>query len=290
MVAASAGNHAQAVALAARREAGAGPSSSCRPRRRWRRWRRSSSTAARSAPSRVPTTRPSPRRAALAEPEGSPVVHPFDHPRVVAGQGTGGLEIARQAPALGLVVVPLGGGGLARGVGARPLGRLPGRAVVGVQAEACAPYVDALAAESPDRRPRAEHDLRRHRGQAARPTSRSRSCERHVDGIVSVLRRRGRAGDGPAPGALEAGRRRRGRRGPSRRCSPGRSSPPSNGETCVVLSGGNVDASRLAECHPAGGRRRPCGGSCCGRSCPTARARSPPCFASSRSTGATSST
>ena len=60
-----------------------------------------------------------------------------------------GLEIARQAPATRLVVVPLGGGGLAAGVAIAIKSRLPGAKVIGVQAEACAPYVESLAAHRP---------------------------------------------------------------------------------------------------------------------------------------------
>ena len=71
---------------------------------------------------------------------------PFDDPEVVAGAGTVGLEIARQAPATRLIVVPLGGGGLASGVAIAIKARVPGAKVIGVQAEACAPYVESLAA------------------------------------------------------------------------------------------------------------------------------------------------
>ena len=53
--------------------------------------------------------------AAFAASEGKTLVPPFDDPEIVAGQGTLGLEVARQAPATRLVVVPLGGGALAPG-------------------------------------------------------------------------------------------------------------------------------------------------------------------------------
>ena len=76
-------------------------------------------------------------------------MHAFDQAEVVAGQGTVGLEIARQAPDAKLVVVPLGGGGLASGIGLAVSEWLPGARVVGVQAEACAPYIDSLAAHRP---------------------------------------------------------------------------------------------------------------------------------------------
>src|SRR5919106_1684188 len=52
----------------------------------------------------------------FAEEQGMTLVHAFDQPPVVAGQATIGLEIARDAPDTGLIVVPLGGGGLAAGV------------------------------------------------------------------------------------------------------------------------------------------------------------------------------
>ena len=95
VVAASAGNHAQAVAFAAR-DAGARavlvmPAAGARSRRS----PRCASTAARCASSTAATTRPAPRRARLAEEEGLTIVHAFDQPQVVAGQGTVGLEIAR---------------------------------------------------------------------------------------------------------------------------------------------------------------------------------------------------
>ena len=87
--------------------------------------------------------------ARMARDEGLRLLHAFDAPDVVAGQGTVGLEIADQAPATSLVVVPLGGGGLAGGIGLAASALLPGARVVGVQAAACAPYIDSLAARRP---------------------------------------------------------------------------------------------------------------------------------------------
>ncbi len=52
----------------------------------------------------------------LADRTGATFVHPFDDPDVIAGQGTIGLEIAEQVPDAGVVVVPVGGGGLIGGV------------------------------------------------------------------------------------------------------------------------------------------------------------------------------
>jgi threonine dehydratase len=80
-----------------------------------------------------------------AEATGATFVHAFEDPLVIAGQGTIGLEIAEQVPDLGTVVVPVGGGGLASGVALALRGARPDVRIVGVQAAACAP----LAGEAP---------------------------------------------------------------------------------------------------------------------------------------------
>jgi threonine dehydratase len=75
----------------------------------------------------------------LERDRGFTFVHPFDDPAVVAGQGTVGLEVARDAPAPGTVVVPIGGGGLVAGVAAALKGLDSRWRIVGVEPEgACA--------------------------------------------------------------------------------------------------------------------------------------------------------
>ena len=85
----------------------------------------------------------------LAEETGSIFIHPFDHPDVIAGQGTVGLEIADQCPEVRTVAVPVGGGGLAAGVAVAASAVLPGVRLLGVQAEAIAPVPGSLAAGHP---------------------------------------------------------------------------------------------------------------------------------------------
>jgi threonine dehydratase len=81
---------------------------------------------------------------AFAEETGSAFLHAFEDERVIAGQGTLGLELAEQLPEVETVVVPVGGGGLAAGI-ALALGELRPRVrLVGVQAEACAPLAGRL--------------------------------------------------------------------------------------------------------------------------------------------------
>jgi threonine dehydratase len=80
---------------------------------------------------------------------GSVFIHPFDHPDVVAGQGTLGFEIIEQCPQVRTILVPVGGGGLAAGVAVAVQSLDPSVDVVGVQAEAVATYQASLAAGHP---------------------------------------------------------------------------------------------------------------------------------------------
>ncbi len=79
---------------------------------------------------------------ALVEATGRVLVHPFDDPLVVAGQGTVGLEIGQDLPEVDVVVVPVGGGGLVAGVTLA----LQGRRVVAVEPEGSSAFHDGLAA------------------------------------------------------------------------------------------------------------------------------------------------
>jgi threonine dehydratase len=78
------------------------------------------------------------------EETGAAFVHPFDDLDVIAGQGTLGLELLEDVPDLARVLVPVGGGGLASGVGIALAKAHAKVELVGVQARACAPYVKAL--------------------------------------------------------------------------------------------------------------------------------------------------
>jgi threonine dehydratase len=86
-----------------------------------------------------------------AEETGAVFISPFDHVDVVAGQGTCGLEILEQAPEVRTVVVPTGGGGLLAGVAIAVKEQRPDVRVVGVQAEKAAAWPPSLAHGSPVR-------------------------------------------------------------------------------------------------------------------------------------------
>ncbi|MEU6057398.1 threonine ammonia-lyase [Streptomyces sp. NPDC047097] len=80
---------------------------------------------------------------------GAVFIHPFDHLDIIAGQGTVGLEILEQCPEVRTIVVGIGGGGLAAGIGVAVKALRPDVRVIGVQAEAAAAYPPSLAAGRP---------------------------------------------------------------------------------------------------------------------------------------------
>jgi len=91
--------------------------------------------------------------AEFAERTGAVLIHPFDHPDVITGQGTLGLEVYDQVPDIETLIIPIGGGGLIAGVAAAVKGRAEaeGRVVrvIGVQAENAAAYPSSLRAGEP---------------------------------------------------------------------------------------------------------------------------------------------
>lgn len=148
VVAASAGNHAQGVALAARLVGTAAtifmPEGAPLPK--------VTATMAYGAEVRLAglTVDDSLRLAqAYALQIGATFIHPFDHPDIIAGQGTVGLEIIEQLPDVRTIVVGTGGGGLISGVAVAVKGLLPHVRVVAAQAEGAASWPASLAAGMP---------------------------------------------------------------------------------------------------------------------------------------------
>jgi threonine dehydratase len=85
----------------------------------------------------------------IAAERGLTMVPPFDHPMIIAGQGTVGLEILGQCPNVGTVVVEVGGGGLSSGVAAAIKRRAPHVRVIGVEPEGAAKMSRSLEAGAP---------------------------------------------------------------------------------------------------------------------------------------------
>ena len=149
VVAASAGNHAQGVALAAALLGASAtvfmPRGATIPKEQ--------ATRAYGATVRYEGTNVDEALVAAlayADETGAVFIHPFDHPDIIAGQGTVGLELVEQVPDLASVVVPCGGGGLLAGVATAVKALRPDVRVVGVQAEGAACYPPSLAAGQPE--------------------------------------------------------------------------------------------------------------------------------------------
>ncbi len=85
----------------------------------------------------------------LTERDGLTYIHGFDAPEIIAGQGTVGLELLEQCPTLDAVIVPVGGGGLLAGVATAIKGRRPGVRVIGVEPAHDAGFTAAMNAGGP---------------------------------------------------------------------------------------------------------------------------------------------
>jgi len=89
------------------------------------------------------------RAEAIAREEGLTMIPPFDHPDVIAGQGTIGLEILEQGPDVATILVPVSGGGLIAGISVAVAALAPAVEVLGVEPEGAAKLTAALAAGAP---------------------------------------------------------------------------------------------------------------------------------------------
>jgi len=166
--------------------------------------------------------------------KGMQFCHPYDDPVVVAGQATLGLELIADIADLRRVIIPLGGGGLASGVAIAVKQHDPSIHVIGVQVEACAPYAN----EEPPNGPvltLADGIAVKRPGKVTRPL-----VEKWLDDIVVVDE------EAVADAMVMMMERSKlyvegaGAVGVSALLSE-RAAPSRTGTTCVVLSGGNVD-------------------------------------------------
>jgi threonine dehydratase len=171
----------------------------------------------------------------LVAARGATFVHPFEDARVIAGQGTLGLELAEQLPAgPATVVIPVGGGGLASGVAVALRALRPDTRLVGVQAAACAP----LAGRAPTGATIADGIAVKHPGTLTAEILRDLlddvvvvDDEEISEAIVLLLERAKLVaeGAGAAPvAAILAGR------------------VGGEGTACAIIAGGNVDATTLS--------------------------------------------
>lgn len=182
------------------------------------------------------------RAVALAEREGLVVVPPYDHPNIIAGQGTVGLEIVEDVPGVRVVAVPVGGGGLIAGVTAAVAALRPEVEIIGVEPEGAAALSAALAAGRPVRLSRTASIA-----DGLLPLSVGRLTFAHVRERVAACRvpdaaiaeatlwlRRVEGVTVEPSGAVTTAALRGGRL-------------PARGPIVLVVSGGNVDPAVLAQ-------------------------------------------
>ena len=160
---------------------------------------------------------------AHVESTGATLVHAFEDERVIAGQGTIGLELAEQAPDVETVLVPIGGGGLAAGIALALKERRPGVRAVGVVCQPGFTIADGIAVKHPGELPSAilEHVL---------DETIQVSDEEITEALVLCVERTKLLVEGAGAvglAALLAGR------------------VPGTGSVAAVLSGGNIDATTL---------------------------------------------
>jgi threonine dehydratase len=181
---------------------------------------------------------------ARATEAGMAFIHPFNDPDVIAGQGSVGLELLAQVPDLSRVIVPVGGGGLISGIAIAVRSNRPEVEVIGVQVEACAPFPASLQAGVPvpveSVRTIADGIAVKRPGEL--PLALIKRWVKEMvlvsedevsEAMVFLLERTKLVVEGAGAvgvAALLAGKLR-----------------PTAGTTAIVLSGGNVDAGLLAE-------------------------------------------
>lgn len=241
VVAASAGNHAQGVALAAKR-------AGVRATIVMPEWVSiSKQEATRGYGGEVVihgrSIGESLARAKALEQSGMTFIHPFDDDDIMAGQGTVGLEVVEDLPDVDAVLCPVGGGGLIAGVASAVRSRRPDARIIGVQADACPALRLSLAAgrivEADATRSIADGIAVKRPGERCFQTI-SRSVETVVTvteeqiaaAILMLLERKKilAEGAGAAPLAALLG---------------GAVDPPRNAKVVLIISGGNVDSPLL---------------------------------------------
>jgi threonine dehydratase len=225
VVAASAGNHAQAVAWAAR-EAGIGatifvPEDAAMAKVEAT---RGYGAEVRMVGRGIEEALAEARR--LGEETGATLVHPFEDETVVAGQGTIGLELAEQVPDAGTVLVPIGGGGLAAGIGLALRAVAPGTKVVGIRAARDAfALADGIAVKEPGELTGPLLDEVLDDVVEVSPGDIAQAIVLLLERTKLVVEGAGAVGVAALAGGMIAG----------------------EGPVAVVLSGGNIDASTLIE-------------------------------------------
>lgn len=182
--------------------------------------------------------------AQVVEETGGVMIPPFDHPDVIAGQGTVGLEIADDLPAVRNVLIPVSGGGLASGIGTAISALCPEARIFGVEPELAADATAGLAAGHRVDWPIEDRNRTIADGLRSQPSDLTFAhLQRVLDGMITVSESQIRAAVrefalrshlvSEPSGAVALAAYRHG------------SIPP--GPTVVVLSGGNIEPALLTQ-------------------------------------------
>lgn len=182
--------------------------------------------------------------AELVDSTGGVLVPPFDHPDIIAGQGTIGAEIARDLPGVRNVLVPVSGGGLASGIGTAVKALCPGANVFGVEPELAADTAEGMRAGRRVDWPVADRDRTIADGLRSQPSELTFAHLRRVlDDVITVTEDEIRAAVrelafrahlvSEPSGAVALAAYRQG------------TIPP--GDTVVIVSGGNIEPPMLAD-------------------------------------------
>lgn len=175
---------------------------------------------------------------------GGVMVPPFDHPDVIAGQGTVGLEIAEDLPSVRTVLIPVSGGGLASGIGTAVRALCPKAEIFGVEPELAGDTAESLRVGHRVDWPISDRNRTIADGLRSQPSELTFAhLQRVLDGVITVTEDeirsavreyayRGRLIAEPS-GAVALAAYRQGVTGA--------------GDTAVVLSGGNVEPSTLRQ-------------------------------------------
>ncbi|NUT93608.1 MAG: threonine/serine dehydratase [Saccharothrix sp.] len=238
VVAYSSGNHAQAVAYAAR--AFGVPATIVVP---------DNAPAVKVEATRahgaevvqVPMAQREQRAYELVEERGATLVPPFDHPDVIAGQGTVGLEVVADLPDVEVVLVPVSGGGLISGVATAVKALRPEARVIGVEPELAADAAASLHAGELVRWPAEDRERTSADGLRAQPSELTFAhIQEYVDDIVTVSE---------AEIAAAVGRLARQARlvvEPSGAVTTAAYLKTPTQKTVAVISGGNIDPETFA--------------------------------------------
>jgi threo-3-hydroxy-L-aspartate ammonia-lyase len=180
--------------------------------------------------------------AAVQEQTGGVLIPPFDHPDIIAGQGTIGLEIAEDLPSVENVLVPVSGGGLASGIGVAIKALCPQARVFGVEPELAADTAEGLAQGHRVDWPIEDRNRTIADGLRSQPSELTFAhLQKFLDGVITVSESEIRSAVrelaikahlvSEPSGAVALAAYRQGR------------TPP--GRTVMVLSGGNIDPTAL---------------------------------------------